>query len=73
MATRVLLAGLSVASFFTVGGTMLAASSTQSAVVQPASATASLAGSSATPATPATATSKSATSAPVAHTVTRGS
>lgn len=71
-ASRVLLAGLSLTSFFTIGGSLVLAGNNQSAVVQSVSAPATSAAS-ATPVTGATPVTKALPSAPRAHTTTRGS
>ncbi len=82
-ATRILLAGLSVASFFTIGGSVMLAQNNAATVSQTTPTVATVAGTSAAPAsttasTPsATPTAANATSsthrAPVAHTTTRAS
>ncbi len=71
--TRILLAGLSVASFFGIGGSLLLASNNATTVVQTAMPAATPAASNgAVSATPAT--TSTGTHAPVvAHTTTRGS
>lgn len=81
-ASRILLAGLSVASFFTIGGSLILAQNNAATVSQAtpavvgqiatATATTSSATSGAS-ATPAAATAKSSQSAPKAHTTTRAS
>jgi hypothetical protein len=72
-ASRFLLAGLSIASFFTVGGAMILANGTPSGAVQaaaqPAGQAATTTGATASPATATKATSH----APVVYAVTRGS
>jgi hypothetical protein len=79
-ASRIFLAGLSVASFFGIGGTMLLAGNHTASVATPAVATPAVAvvqpstNSTASSATaPAAATSTKSTAAPVVHTKTRAS
>ncbi len=82
-ASRWLLAGLSVASFFTIAGTVAVANvnsvatppaSTSTAVVPPpVPATPAATPVNAAPATPAPATQQTRATAPVSHTTTRGS